>query len=56
MMAVMMHLVRSAMDAPGSREDASFNFPVTDDQKVGYTWTGTEHKVTSLFSFVIISP
>ena len=33
-----------------SREDASFNFPVTDDQKVGYTWTGTEHKVTSLFS------
>ncbi len=33
-----------------SRDDASFNFPVTDDQKVGYTWTGTEHKVTSLFS------
>ena len=33
-----------------SREDASFNFPVTDDQKVGYTWTGTEHIVTSLFS------
>ncbi len=33
-----------------SREDASFNFPVTDDQKVGGTWTGTEHKVTSLFS------
>ena len=35
-----------------SREDASFNFPVTDDQKVGYSWTGTEHKVTSLFSRV----
>ena len=33
-----------------NREDASFNFPVTDDQKVGGTWTGTEHKVTSLFS------
>ena len=33
-----------------SREDASFNFSVTDDQKIGYTWTGTEHKVTSLFS------
>ena len=33
-----------------SREDASFNFPVTDDQKVGGTWTGTEHKVISLFS------
>ena len=33
-----------------SREDASFNFSVTDDQKVGYTWTGTEHRVISLFS------
>jgi len=33
-----------------SREEASFNFPVTDDQKVGYTWTGTLHKVTSLFA------
>jgi len=33
-----------------SREQASFNFPVTDDQKIGGTWTGTEHKVTSLFS------
>lgn len=33
-----------------SRDDASFNFPVTDDQKVGGTWTATEHKVTSLFS------
>jgi TonB-linked SusC/RagA family outer membrane protein len=33
-----------------NRNDASFNFPVTDDQKIGGTWTGTEHKVTSLFS------
>ncbi|WP_090224660.1 SusC/RagA family TonB-linked outer membrane protein [Lutibacter maritimus] len=33
-----------------SRDQASFNFPVTDDQKVGYSWTGTEHKVISLFS------
>ncbi|MDH3382177.1 MAG: SusC/RagA family TonB-linked outer membrane protein [Flavobacteriaceae bacterium] len=33
-----------------SREQASFNFAVTDDQKVGGSWTGTEHKVTSLFS------
>jgi len=33
-----------------SRDEASFNFPVTDDQKVGGTWTATEHKVTSLFS------
>lgn len=33
-----------------NRDEASFNFPVTDDQKIGGTWTGTEHKVTSLFS------
>jgi len=33
-----------------NRNEASFNFPVTDDQKIGGTWTGTEHKVTSLFS------
>ena len=33
-----------------NRDKASFNFPVTDDQKIGGTWTGTEHKVTSLFS------
>ena len=33
-----------------SREDASFNFPVTDDQRVGSTYTGVEHKVTSLFA------
>lgn len=33
-----------------SREQASFNFSVTDEQKTGYSWTGTEHKVTSLFS------
>ncbi len=38
-------------DLPVStRDEASFNFPVTDDQKVGYSWTGVEHKVTSLFS------
>jgi len=33
-----------------NRNEASFNFPVTDDQKIGGTWTGTEHTVTSLFS------
>ena len=33
-----------------SRDDASFNFAVTDEQKVGSSWTGTEHKVTSLFA------
>jgi len=33
-----------------SRDQASFNFSVTDDQKTGYSWTGTEHRVTSLFS------
>lgn len=33
-----------------SRDQASFNFPVTDDQRVGSSWTGTQHKVTSLFS------
>ena len=33
-----------------SREEASFNFPVTDEQKVGGTWTATEHRVTSLFA------
>ncbi|WP_372745652.1 SusC/RagA family TonB-linked outer membrane protein [Lutibacter sp.] len=33
-----------------TREEASFNFSVTDDQITGYSWTGTEHKVISLFS------
>lgn len=33
-----------------SREDATFNFSLTSDQKEGGSWTGTEHKVTSLFS------
>lgn len=33
-----------------NREDASFNFAVTDDQILGSTWTADQHKVTSLFS------
>jgi len=33
-----------------NRDQASFNFQVTDDQKVGSSYTGVPHRVTSLFS------
>lgn len=31
-------------------QDASFNFPLPTDQRVGSAYTGQEHRVTSLFS------
>ncbi|PCH52926.1 MAG: SusC/RagA family TonB-linked outer membrane protein [Flavobacteriaceae bacterium] len=33
-----------------NRSDASFNFDIPADQKTAGSWTGTEHKVVSLFS------
>lgn len=33
-------------------DEVSFNFPVTQENRTSYAWTGSEHKVTSLFARV----